>query len=239
MAHHQLAELLALERRRFGRLAILQRHALLGQRILRVLRHAVCVQRNLARNGHMRVIHRRDIRRINRHCFARSINHRSRNPERRNGAHRTVGIHNRLRESCHLVGGVRPGRSRVESIRSRVAAKVKVEGAVLLEEHKNVLDPAANQPQLLFLRDRRLFGRVDHLRAHRRARPWRNRHIRQSGRGLLLRRANPCASRTKRNQHRGGSHAIHLPHVSKLSVPRRIDNDSTIGPRQSCTWPLY
>jgi hypothetical protein len=151
VAHHQLAKLLALQRRRLGRLAIFQRHALFGQRILRVLRHAVRIQRHLARKGHMRVIHRCDIRRINRHLLAGCIDHRRRNPERRNCPHRSVGVDNRLRKSNHLVVRIRSRWSCVEPVRSWVAAEIKIKGSVILKEHKNVFDPAANQPQLLFL----------------------------------------------------------------------------------------
>ncbi len=215
MSHHQLTKLLAFERRRLGRLAIGQRHALFGQRILRVPRHTVRIQSNLARDGHVRVIHRGYVRRIKRHGLALCIDDCCWNTEWRNRPQSSVGVHNWLLEASDIVSIVRTGWSCIEPVRPGITSKIKIKRAVLLEEHKDVLDLVADQPLLFSLRNLRLFRQVDNMRAHRRARLWRDGHIRQWS--LLLRRAD--SNRAKRDQRRNDSLAFHLPHVNKLFFP--------------------
>ena len=75
----------------------------------------------------MGVIHRCNIRRIDRHGLARRVHHVRRNPKRCDRPQRPIRIDYCLRESCHLLCGVRRGWPCVESIHARIAAKVRVE----------------------------------------------------------------------------------------------------------------
>ena len=93
-------------------------------------------------------------------------------------------IHDKARS---LAGGSWALGTGVEPVRTRIARKVEIEGTILLEEHKDILDAIANQLQLLLRRDRGLTGRVDDLRGNQGARSWSEGHIRKGGNRLVLR----------------------------------------------------
>ena len=60
----------------------------------------------------------------------------------------TLRVDERLDEARGL-----GGRLRVEVVRARVAAEVKVEGTILLKQNKDILDLLSKKPKLLSMRE--------------------------------------------------------------------------------------
>ena len=99
----------------------------------------------------MRVIAGRNVSGLDGDCLAVCIYDRGWNSEGRNGSEGSVSIHDVLRKTWNLVRRARAVGAGVETVRAGVGCEIEIEGAVFLEEYKDVFDAAANELQFLFL----------------------------------------------------------------------------------------
>lgn len=86
------------------------------------------------------MVYARNIGRIKRNCVAFLIDNGKRNAERRNRSHRTIRIDDRLNEPGYVVRFLR-----VQAVRTGEGAKIKIKGAILLEQNEYVFDVLPDQ----------------------------------------------------------------------------------------------
>src|SRR6187402_99336 len=158
MRHHQLSELLPLQRRKLGRLAIGEGDAFLGHGVEIVACHEIRIEVKLLRDADVAVVHRSDVGGIQRNRLSVDVLYGRRYAKSSNAPNRSINIDDRLGKAGCLVCWMRK-----EPLRSWVGAKVEVEGAILLEEDEDVFYLASYELQLCVLRDRRLAGGIDKI----------------------------------------------------------------------------
>src|SRR5208282_5558508 len=102
--------------------------------------------------------------RIQLHRLPRRVGRGLWNPERRDADHLAGGVHDRLHETRRLAR-----RLRKQPTRSGISAKVEIEGAILLEEHEDVLDLLPHKLQLFAVAQSRMASEIQRVSSNLRA----------------------------------------------------------------------